>query len=162
MTRNLALLLVLAAGAASGGNAFAADPNMPIKIADAWAREASGGVSAIYLSVVNSQPHSDALLSVASPAAKRAEVHETSVVDGIAHMRPIPNLEIPANSTVSLSPAGKHIMLMELVAPLRRGSTLALTLSFARAGQARVVVPVFTSRQVETNVRQQAMMHVER
>ena len=161
MTRNLAFFVVLLVSSSAFGSAAAAQD--PIRIANAWAREAplSAGVSAVYLSLVNTQPHDDTLLSVTTSAAKRAEVHETSIDDGIAHMRPIPALRIPANSTVSLSPAGKHIMLLELARPLRRGSTLTLSLSFAHAGQIRAVVPVFVSGEVATNVRQPAATHNE-
>ena len=156
------LVLLLTAGFLTlGAPASAAEQSLPITIANAWARETSvaSGASAVYLSLVNSQPVGDTLLSVATPAAARAEVHETTIVDGIAHMRPIPALELPARSTVSLSPAGKHIMLLELVRPLRRGEAISLTFSFAHAGKVRALVPVFFSGQIETNVRQPAMTH---
>lgn len=166
MIKTSILVLVLVAGfwtfeAAEASSA--PTERASIKIANAWAREASlaSGVSAVYLSLVNTQAANDTLLSVSTPAAKRAEVHETTIVNGIAHMRPIPALELPPNATVSLSPAGKHIMLLELTRPLRRGATLTLSLAFAHAGEMRVVVPVFFSGHRDTNVRQPALTHDE-
>jgi len=53
-------------------------------------------------------------------------------------------LEIPAGKTVELAPGGYHVMLMELAAPLKEGSTFDLTLTFEKAGEKTVSVEVRT------------------
>lgn len=163
MARTPTLFLLLIACSTWFATPVAADKSFPIKVANVWARESSvaSSVTAVYLSLANAQPHGDTLLSVASSAAKRAEVHETTIENGIARMRRIPALALPANSTVTLSPSGMHIMLHDLVRPLRRGSTLTLTLSFAQAGPMRVVVPVTSSGASATNVRPPPTTHDE-
>lgn len=61
----------------------------------------------------------------------RAELHET-VVDGtVARMRLNTSLSIPANGRAELTPAGGHIMIMGLTAPLKVGDTLPIRLIFA-------------------------------
>jgi copper(I)-binding protein len=57
-------------------------------------------------------------------------------------MRPLERLEVPASSTVSLSPGGTHLMLMGLKAPLADGSSVPLELSFAKSGKKQVVATV--------------------
>ena len=57
-------------------------------------------------------------------------------------MRPIESLEIPAGSTINLEPGGYHIMLLDLVKPLEVGSEIELTLTFEKAGELTITVPV--------------------
>ena len=53
---------------------------------------------------------------------------------------------IPAGSSHVFAPGGDHVMLMGLTEPLDAGATLGLTLSFERAGEIRIEVPVELSR----------------
>ena len=69
-------------------------------------------MTAGYLSLTN---HSNALISitsVSSPEFESVEIHESLLDDGVAKMRRIPELSIPANTTVALERGGKHLMLM--------------------------------------------------
>lgn len=85
----------------------------------------------------------DRLLSVVTAAAKMAEIHETTVQDGVARMREIEGgLEIPAGGAVTLAPGGKHIMLMGLTGPLAEGAEITLTLTFEKAGEIEATAPV--------------------
>ena len=96
-------------------------------------------MSAAYFSVANRAGAQDALLSVTSPAASIAQVHQT-VVDGsgTAAMRPVDRVELPAGETVEFKPGSYHVMLMGLSKDLPAGSTVELDLVFEHAG--RVVV----------------------
>jgi hypothetical protein len=49
---------------------------------------------------------------------------------------------LPAGERVALEPGGLHIMLMGLKAPLKKGETIELILTFAKAGQVKLEVPV--------------------
>jgi hypothetical protein len=53
---------------------------------------------------------------------------------GVMKMRPVDSLEIPATGGVEMRPGQLHLMLMGLKAPLRKGSTLPLTVIFEKAG----------------------------
>jgi copper(I)-binding protein len=103
---------------------------------------AMGGVSAAYMVIKNAGSQPDQLLTVATDAAGKTEVHETTVKDNVASMRPIPALDIPANGSVELKPGGYHIMMMDLKQPLTPGQTINLTLNFKSGTVIKLVVPV--------------------
>lgn len=100
---------------------------------------------AVFLTIVN-EGGDDTLLGVASDAAARAELHDTEVADGIAKMRPVASVPIPADATVVLAGGGLHVMLMGLTAPLTDGGAVPLTLRFEHAGTIPLEVPVALKR----------------
>lgn len=61
---------------------------------------------------------------------------------GEMEMKPILSLELPSGDEVALAPGGYHIMLLDLVEPLVAGDTIEVTLTFERAGEMVVTVPV--------------------
>ena len=101
------------------------------------------GTSAAYLTIENAGSEPDRLVSASSPAAKTVEIHEMQEVDGAMRMRPLAGgLAIPASGTVALEPGGYHVMLIGLVQDLTEGDIYDLTLTFERAGDVTVQVPV--------------------
>jgi hypothetical protein len=84
----------------------------------------------------------DRLISVSTPAARTAEIHTTEMTDGVMRMKTAHTLEIPAMGRLEMKPGGYHIMLIGLRAPLRQGEEIEITLTFERAGQVTVQVPV--------------------
>ena len=106
----------------------------PVAVRDAWARATAPGAStgAVYLTLTS--PAGDKLTGVTSPAAPRAGLHETRMDGGIMRMRPVEGgLDLPPGLPVTLAPAGRHIMLEGLTAPLRQGGTVPLRLTFQNA-----------------------------
>jgi copper(I)-binding protein len=102
-----------------------------------WVRATPPGaeVAAGYVKIVNGGSEPDRLVGVASPVAEAGEIHEGSVVDGVAKMRRLDDgLEIPAGATVELAPGGVHMMLVGLKQSLVKDSTVKATLTFERAG----------------------------
>jgi len=61
---------------------------------------------------------------------------------GAMGMQEVSSIEIPAGGSVQLKPGGYHIMLMELAAPLKKGETVALTLTFEKGGNQTVQAQV--------------------
>lgn len=118
-------------------------PTAPaITVTDAWARATAPGQSsgAIYATIAN---HGGAdRLSGVSSAAGMAMLHSNDMKGGVAHMRMLPELPIPARAHVSLSPGGTHVMLTGLKAPLVAGTHFTLTLRFAASGERTVDVAV--------------------
>ena len=49
--------------------------------------------------------------SVSSPQFGEVELHETTVEDGVARMRPVPELLIRAGESVRLERGGLHLMM---------------------------------------------------
>lgn len=115
-----------------------------VTIEASWAR-ASIGTSrpaAAYLTIRNEGSEPAVLTSVKTSVSELAEVHETTMTDGIARMGPAGAVEIPAGSEVVLKPGGRHVMLMNLKQPLKEGEKFTLTLTFKGAGPIDVSVPV--------------------
>ena len=93
---------------------------------------ATSGV--VYMTLTNQGAAADTLTSITTPAAGMAMLHESTTQDGVASMKEMSGLEIPAGGIVEMKPGGLHIMLMELNGPLKKGDTLKLTLNFEHAG----------------------------
>lgn len=106
--RSVALIACLFL-AACGGEAKA-----PLVASDIVITEPMPGrhMSAGYISFTNNTSDAINITHVVSPEFAVVELHESLVEDGIAKMRPIKELVIPANSSVSLQRGGKHLMLM--------------------------------------------------
>jgi len=53
-------------------------------------------------------------------------------------MRQVESIVLPAGTSVILKPGGYHVMLLDLVDPLKEGDLLNLTLVFEKAGAIEV------------------------
>jgi iron complex outermembrane receptor protein len=95
-----------------------------------------------YLSITNNGPTEEVLLGARSPAAARVELHQTIVSEGMARMRPLPQIAIAPGATVRIAPGGIHLMLFNLTAPLSIGDEVPLILSFREAGEFAVEIKV--------------------
>ena len=142
------VLEIFAATALTIGAILALTPGVlasDVMVMGAFAR-ASAVVTAkagtVYMSLTNQSAVADRLLSITTDAAETAQVHESVVKDGVATMRPVAALEIPAGGTVDLKPSGLHIMLSGLKAPLKKGDMIMLELSFEHAGKVEVMANV--------------------
>lgn len=97
----------------------------------AGAKSAAG-----YMTISNEGAQADRLIGVETPAAKSTSLHMTEHgSDGVARMKPIEALEIPAGETVVLEPDGLHVMLMGLTAPLKEGAMVPAVLIFEHTGR---------------------------
>ncbi len=132
-------MLILASGA------IPAAAENSISVEKAWSRATVQGVDIGmgYLAIKNEGDTPDRLVSVSTPVAEKAEIHQTQMLDGKMEMRPVPDgIPIPAKGTVMLGPAGFHVMLIGLKAPLQKGSTFAASLAFEHAGTVDVTFDV--------------------
>ena len=111
---------------------------------DAVSHPSAGApVGVVYLEVRNPGKQDDRLVSVSSPAASSAMLHETVRDGDMARMKHASQgFKVPAGGNLKLAPGGKHVMLMGLVEPLVEGQTISLTLRFQQAGELSVEVPV--------------------
>lgn len=74
-------------------------------------------MSAGYLVLTNNTDKPVVIDGVASPQFGVVELHETVLEDGIARMRRIEELIVPARGSVTLERGGKHLMLMRAREP---------------------------------------------
>ena len=133
-------LLVFALGLVFASAGFA--QTSQIEVGNAWARATPGKAEDGVAYVTIRSPTPDRLISVASPVAKKAELHTMEMAGMVMKMRPLAGLAIPAGQPVTLKPGGEHIMLIGLSAPLREGQSFPLTLTFEKAGTREVTVSV--------------------
>jgi len=110
---------------------------------DAWARATAPGatVGAAYL-VIEGGHRPDRLVAAASDRAEMVHLHAVEEQDGMAKMRAIEAVEVPAGARVVLAPKSTHLMLMGLERPLVAGESFVLELEFAVAGKQSVEVTV--------------------
>lgn len=116
-----------------------------LEIDHPWARPTAEGAKngAAYLTLKNSGKEEDKLVSVQTPAAEKAEVHEHVHEGDIMKMRPLTGgVPVPPGETVAFKPGGYHIMLMGLKQKLEDGKNIPLKLTFAKAGDVDVEVKV--------------------
>ena len=120
-----------------------------VDVKGAWARATVQGQKATGAFMTLTAKDRGQLVSVSSPVAGVAEVHEMKMDGDIMRMRAVEGgLELPAGKAVELKPGGYHVMLMDLKAPLQKDTTIPLNLVFKDAKGAQsnmsIVVPVST------------------
>jgi len=105
------------------------------------ARPSAGKTGAAYFTV-ESKGAADRLVSAASPAADKAELHSMTMEGSIMRMRPVEGIDVPAGGKAVLRSGGLHVMLFGLKAPLKEGDKFPLTLAFAKSGKVEIEVVV--------------------
>jgi hypothetical protein len=135
---------------ASSAGTSAATGGMTVQ--GAWARESIPGTTetAVYLTITNGTGSDDALVSASSPAGM-AGVHEVVAVGSVdpmssdqpmMGMQPVARVAIPAGGSLELKPGSYHIMITDLVEPLKAGTTVEVTLTFEKAPPVTVAAEV--------------------
>lgn len=142
----MAALMISTAAAAHGvktGDLEIIHPNIPQPAASA--QSAAG-----YMAISNDGAAADRLIGVESAAAQKTMLHTTeTTADGVAQMKHLEALEIPAGETVVLEPGGMHVMLMGLTQTMKEGDMVPATLIFEQAGRVEVEFMVDPSEGVD-------------
>ena len=123
MSSRLSLMGLLLALLASPASA-------QVVVTDAWVRGTVPGQKGTGAFMQLTSAADLTLVGVASPAAKIAEIHEMAQDGNMMRMRAVGKLALPAGKAVELKPGGYHVMLMDLVQPLREGESIPVTLTF--------------------------------
>ncbi|OJX04892.1 MAG: hypothetical protein BGO76_07735 [Caedibacter sp. 38-128] len=108
----------------------------------AWVRATEVGNSAAYVKIVNDGLKSDRLIGAQTDVCKRVELHTHLKEGDVYKMRPIESIEIPTKQTVDLKEGGLHIMLLNILKPLKESEKIKLTLIFENAGQISIIAEV--------------------
>lgn len=103
----------------------------------AFANPAGAGAGAAFMTIAV-EGGDDVLVSASSPVASRVELHTHVMDGGVMRMRQVPNIAVPGE----LKPGGDHVMLMGLRQALEPGQEIDLTLTFEKAGDMTLKVPV--------------------
>ena len=121
-----------------------------VDVKNAWARATVQGQQATGAFMQLTAKDGAKLVSVSSPVAGVAEVHEMKMDGDVMKMRAVQGgLDLPAGKAVELKPGGYHVMLMDLKGALPKDTSIALTLVFKDAKGAEskmeLKVPVSTA-----------------
>lgn len=65
-----------------------------------------------YLTLTNNTADPITITKVTSPQYGAVEMHESVIEDGIARMRPLDSLTVPAHGSVRFEPGARHLMLI--------------------------------------------------
>ena len=117
-----------------------------LEIAHPWSQELppNAPTVAAYFVIHNSGKSADRLLSVDSPIAGIAQLHEHVKQNDLMKMQQVPSVEIPAGGAVTFAPMAYHVMLLELKdrSLLSDGKRFPLTMHFEKSGDVTVDVTV--------------------
>jgi copper(I)-binding protein len=125
-------------------------------VSDAWARATPPGVDvgAAYM-VIQGGKQADRLVAASSARAAMVHLHTVEEQGGMAKMRAIDAVDVPAGQRVTLAPKSTHLMLMGLDSALVAGQTFVVTLSFAKSGEQSVTVTVKSATATDDHAHHQ-------
>ena len=114
-----------------------------VVLEDGWVKSADSGMSAAFGELENTGDSDVTVVSVTSPVSTAMELHETVENEsGQMVMREkADGFTVAAGTSLSLEPGGNHLMLMDLVKPLRAGDEVAFTLTFSDGSTYEFTVP---------------------
>lgn len=146
ISNRLIAMVILAFGLLPALSACTGQPGAAksLSVTDTWARPGeTGGTSAIYFVIDNPGSEEDSVLSAQTDAAQSAELHRSTMdANGAMTMQHQKQVPVPAGGKVEFAPGGLHVMLVGLNETLQPGDSLSLTLTFEKAGEISLTVPV--------------------
>jgi copper(I)-binding protein len=114
-----------------------------VDVRDGWVRQSVPGQSGTGAFMKLTAPTGAKLVSISTPAAGIAEVHEMKMEGDTMKMRELTGgLDLPAGQTVELKPGGYHVMMMDLKGALAKGATVPMTLKFEDAKGVKTALDV--------------------
>lgn len=120
----------------------ACTPKEGIEVRDAWIRTApQGGNSALYF-VIHNYSADDELVGVSAEVADAAEIHESSMVNDVMHMRVVESVPLASGEDVEFASGGLHVMLVGLKKEAKVGDMVDIVLHFKNSEDFRLQVPV--------------------
>lgn len=105
----------------------------------AWTRPAAQGQTGVgFMVLKNPDARADALVAVESPLARTVQIHQSSVSGGMASMKQLGRVALPAGGEVAFAPGGYHLMLIGLTKGVKAGDAVPATLTFASGAKVKV------------------------
>lgn len=111
-----------------------------------YARATAPGApaGAVFGYLINLGAEADTVVSAATAAAEAVEMHEMKMGDGdVMQMSPVEGgFVVGGHDFLELAPGGLHFMLIGLKQQLVAGEMLDLTITFEKAGEVQLQVPI--------------------
>ncbi|MBP9855363.1 MAG: copper chaperone PCu(A)C [Candidatus Omnitrophica bacterium] len=155
--RNSFYLILVIVGMLSINLARAEESTQNVSISNAWVRALppSQKTTAGLLTIENKTEKEIILQSVTSTAAEVVEIHKMKHADGMMKMEKADNVAIPAGGLIDFESSGYHLMLINLINPLKEGDVVPLILNFQDGSQIEVSAVV-----KQNNEKQDEMEHM--
>lgn len=130
-----AITLALAGGAQAASYRLGS-----LEVANPWSRPAAAnGNGAGFMVITNRGAKPDTLKAVETSAARKTEIHLSSMTGGVMRMqRQDAGVTIPPGKAVTLAPGGYHVMLLGLTKQLKSGDKVPATLVFQSGARLKV------------------------
>ncbi|GLX81581.1 copper chaperone PCu(A)C [Thalassotalea eurytherma] len=124
-----------------------------VEVSHQYMRELIPGttVTSSYMEITNHHNVEIILIGAKGLFSEKIELHEHTMVNGMMRMGQVDNIIIPANSSVTLEPAGLHIMAFDIKSPLKHGQSVELTLLFEEHPPITIDLPVKSIKQVNSH-----------
>ena len=128
-----AIIALTGCSTAAGSTAETKPAGESVTIENGWVKAADEGMSAAFGELENSSDQDVTVVSATTKASNMIELHETVENEsGEMVMREKSGgFTIPAGKSLTLEPGGNHIMLMDLVNPIKAGDEVTFTLTFS-------------------------------
>lgn len=92
--------------------------------------------------IITNAGEADKLVAAKSDISEVVELHTHIEENGMKAMRKVDFIDVPANGSVELKPGSYHVMFINLKERLQQGATVNVTLTFEKAGDVAVTLPV--------------------
>ncbi|WP_319825669.1 copper chaperone PCu(A)C [Thalassovita sp.] len=121
-----------------------------IMVQDPFARVSAkmSNSGAAFMVIQNMTGQDDRLIAAASDVAEKTELH-THIEDANGVMRMVhveEGFELPKDGQIMMARGGHHVMFLGLKQPLANGDMVHVTLTFEKAGEIAVDIPVDLDR----------------
>lgn len=121
-----------------------------LTIKDAYLRAAgpTAKSAGVFMEIINETNTDDRMIAASSDVAKKVELHtHIKADDGVMQMREKEDgFAISAGDMHALARGGDHVMLMGLNQKVEQGEMVTVTLTFEKAGDITIDVPVDLTR----------------
>ena len=112
-------------------------------VAHAWFRALPSGLPAGgYFTLHNDGAAPLTLTGATSPACGMVMLHRSDTSSGMAEMRDVSTLDVPAGGTIAFAPGGLHLMCMQPGPAMTPGGSVKVTLTFQGGGTLETVFAV--------------------
>ncbi|QOL25922.1 copper chaperone PCu(A)C [Thalassotalea sp. LPB0316] len=124
-----------------------------VEVSGQYMRELIPGtnVTSSYMRITNHHAVEIILVAAKASFSPRIELHEHTMVNGMMRMGQVDKIIIPAHQTVTLEPAGLHIMAFDIQQSLKHGQSESLTLLFEEHPPIVVDLPIKSIKHVNTH-----------
>ncbi|WP_340646939.1 copper chaperone PCu(A)C [Phenylobacterium sp.] len=110
-----------------------------LEVGQPWSRPAAAGVNgAGYMTVTNRGATPDTLVAVESSAARKVEMHRSSMAGGLMTMQRLDSVLLPPGKAITFAPAGYHVMLIGLTKAQKAGDAVPATLVFSSGARLKI------------------------